>query len=261
MLASVFTLMDRARLALSIALWLGCAGSLSGCSSGLTNDGVGLAPERTAVAVGSLTAKDRMELSRASERYSALATPGNDGYRIGSQDVLDISVFKAPDLSKTVQVAESGSINLPLVGEVGAAGKTASGLERDLEAKLGAKYLKSPQVTIFIREYNSQRVTLEGAVKTPGVYPIRGQNTLLQSIATAGGLDREKSSNNAVVFRTINGVRTATRFDVDNILTGSAEDPQIKGGDVIVVDDSIIKSTFSTLLRVLPLATAISLAL
>ena len=92
-------------------------------------------------------------------------------------------------MSKSVQVADSGTINLPLVGEVPAAGMTAQDVERSLTRKLGAKYLQNPQVTVYVREYNSQRVTIEGAVKSQGVYPIRGRSSLMQMIATAGGLD------------------------------------------------------------------------
>ena len=100
---------------------------------------------------------------------------------------MDVSVFKVPELSKSVQVADTGTINLPLVGEVPAAGKTAQEVEQDLTKKLGAKYLQNPQVTVFVKEYNSQRVTIEGAVKKPGVYPVRGKTSLLQFIAMAEG--------------------------------------------------------------------------
>jgi polysaccharide export outer membrane protein len=99
---------------------------------------------------------------------TAVTDPSSSAYKIGPLDVLDISVFKVAELSKSVQVADGGTINLPLVGEVPAAGKTAQEVETDLTAKLGAKYLQSPQVTVFVKEYNSQRVTVDGAVKKPG---------------------------------------------------------------------------------------------
>jgi polysaccharide biosynthesis/export protein len=239
--------------AFGMTLCVACAGFLSGCSS-FSGNGVSFSQEQHAGSEGSLVASERIELARAADKYVASATPGNAGYRVGPQDVLDITVFKAPDLSKTVQVAEVGTINLPLVGKVGAAGKTAADLERDLEAKLGAKYLKSPQVTVFVKEYNSQRVTVEGAVKKPGVYPIRGHDTLMGLIAMAEGLDRETASSNVVVFRTTDGVRTATRFDINDIRGGSSEDPLVQAGDVIVVDDSMTKSVFQNFIKLLPLA-------
>lgn len=236
-----------------MALWVACTGFLSGCSS-FSGDSASLSQEQHASGEGSPATSDRIEPARAADKYAS-TTPGNSGYKIGPQDVLDITVFKAPDLSKSVQVAETGTINLPLVGEVRAAGKTAAEVERDLEAKLGAKYLKSPQVTVFVKEYNSQRVTVEGAVKKPGVYPIHGRNLLLESIAMAEGLDRETASSSVVVFRTTDGVRSAPRFDIDDIRSGKSEDPQVQQGDIIMVEESTAKTAFQTFTKVAPVFT------
>jgi polysaccharide biosynthesis/export protein len=185
--------------------------------------------------------------------FPAAATSGSTAYRIGSSDVLEISVFKVPDLSKTVQVADSGSINLPLVGEVPAAGRTTEDLERDLTARLGAKYLQNPQVTVFLKEANSQRVTIEGAVKSPGVFPIRGRTTLLQSIAMAGGLD-PSSDSTVLVLRASGGKRSAGKFDLGDIAKGVTDDPAIQSGDVVVAGTSAIKKGFNTILKALPVA-------
>ena len=168
-------------------------------------------------------------------------------------DVLDISVFKVPELSKSVQVADTGTINLPLVGEVPADGMTAQDVERSLTRKLGAKYLQNPQVTVYVREYNSQRVTIEGAVKSQGVYPIRGRSSLMQMIATAGGLDA-KSDSTVVVFRNTDGQRAAARFDLDDIKKGQAEDPSLQAGDMVLVGTSAVKEALENVLKVLPLA-------
>ena len=114
--------------------------------------------------------------AQAAEALAAVAKPGNTAYRIGPQDVLDISVFQAPDLSKTVEVADNGTIDVPLIGETPASGKTAQELQRDLNSKLGAKYLQNPQVTVTVKEFNSNRVTVSGAVKSPGVFPYKGES-------------------------------------------------------------------------------------
>lgn len=190
------------------------------------------------------------ELTKAAKLVSS--SSGTTPYKIGPQDVLDISVFKVPELSKTVQVADSGSINLPLVGEVPAVGKTAQDIERDLTKQFGDKYLQNPQVTVFVKEYNSQRVTIEGAVKKPGVYPIRGRSTLLQAIATAEGLT-EFAQSEVVIFREANGARTAAKFDIKAIRSGSAQDPNLLQGDTIVVATSEIATSFQYLLKTLPL--------
>ena len=195
---------------------------------------------------------------KAVEALTAAATPGSEGYKIGPQDVLDVSVFKAPELSKSVQVADTGSINMPLLGEVPAAGKTAQEVERDLAAKLGAKYLQKPQVTVFVKEYNSQRVTVEGAVKKPGVYPVRGRMTLLQLVATAEGFG-DTAEQTVVVFRNTNGKRSGARFDVAEIRSGAVPDPVILSGDVIIAPTSAMKEAYGMILKALPLATVFAL--
>jgi polysaccharide biosynthesis/export protein len=178
----------------------------------------------------------------------------NSSYSIGPGDTLDISVFNVPELTKTVQVSENGSINLPLVGEIAVGGKSAREIERDLTKKLGAKYLKSPQVTVLVKEYNSQRATIDGAIKKPGVYPLRGKMTLLQMIATADGLDKEVASSEAIILRQIDGEKTAARFNIDEIRSGQTDDPIIRQGDMIVVDTSASKVAFQNFMKVLPIA-------
>jgi polysaccharide biosynthesis/export protein len=80
-------------------------------------------------------------------------------YEIGQSDVLEISVLEVPELARTVEVAENGTISVPLLGEVPVAGKTVREIERDLAKKLEGKYLRSRQVTVNVKEFNSQRVT------------------------------------------------------------------------------------------------------
>lgn len=211
-------------------------------------------------ASGTITAaQTAQEFTQAAKHASSSgAAPSVTAYKIGPQDVLDISVFKVPELSKTVQVADTGTINLPLVGEVPAGGRTSQEVERELTAKLGAKYLQNPQVTVFVKEYNSQRVTIEGAVKKPGVYPIRGRSTLLQMIATAEGLT-ELAENDVVVFREVNGTRTAARFSIPDIRSGQAQDPSLLQGDTIVVATSALASSFQNFMKILPIGSFIAL--
>jgi len=199
------------------------------------------------------------QASLAADKLTSGAKPGSTGYKIGPLDVLEFSVFKVPELQRVAQVAETGTVNLPLVGEVQAAGKTAQQVERDLAAKLGAKYLQSPQVTILVKEFNSQRVTVEGAVKTPGVQPLRGQMSLLQVLAQAGGLDSAVSDSTVLVFRQIDGKRAAARFDIAQIRAGTANDPVVLAGDVIVAPTSAMKETFNYVLKAIPLATVFAL--
>jgi polysaccharide export outer membrane protein len=178
--------------------------------------------------------------------------PRGAAYKIGPLDVLDISVFKVPELSKSVQVADTGTINLPLVGEVPAAGMTAQEMERNLTRRLGAKYLQNPQVTVYVREYQSQRVTVEGAVKAQGIYPLKGRTTLMQIVAVAGGLDA-KSDSSVVIVRLRNETRTGARYDLDDIKGGKAADPVLEAGDMVMVGTSKIKEQYENFMKVLPL--------
>ena len=238
------------------------AGLLTGCAT--SSDQVASSPSVRAIPsktdnlgsngpdVRSTTSSGVPGEARASSVFSATTAAGNSGYVVGPLDVVEISVFKVPELSKSVQVANTGTINLPLVGEVAAAGKTAAEIEKDLTQQLGAKYLKSPQVTVYVKEHNSQRVTVEGAVRKPGVYPIRGTLSLLQLIATAEGLDKDLYSKDVTVFRTVDGQRTPQVFDIDAIREGKVDDPPLRQGDLVVVDTSAGKAAFQNTIRILP---------
>jgi polysaccharide export outer membrane protein len=173
----------------------------------------------------------------------AAGAPATADYRISPLDILDISVFQVPDLTKTVQVSSTGQITMPLIGAVQAAGRTVDELQKDIADKLGAKYLQSPQVSVFVKEYTSQRYTVDGSVTKPGIYPMTGSTTLIQAIATAGGIDRVADPRGIVVFRQNGGKKTAAMFNLSEIRAGRAVDPPIYGGDVIVVDQSGMKAT------------------
>jgi polysaccharide export outer membrane protein len=246
----------------------GCAGSsnnsatLSNATAGydssgaLTTEHSVAASDATAFApTAASSGQGNAAAIQAADRLTSVARPGNSAYRIGPLDILDISVFKVPDLNKSVQVAEDGTIGYPLIGDIPAAGKTAHELEHDLAQKLGSKYLKNPQVAVLVKEYNSQRVTVTGSTKQTGVYPVKGHTTLLQVLAMAGDVNPDLASGEIVVFRTIEGQRRAARFDVDAIKSGKADDPQIQAGDVVVVDTSATKVALSNILKVMPLAT------
>lgn len=165
-------------------------------------------------------------------------------------------MFKVPDLSKIVQVSEAGTISFPLVGELQAGGRTAREIERDLTKALGAKYLQNPQINVFVKEYNSQRVTVEGAVKKPGVIPIQGDMTLLQAVALAGGFE-EKAEETVLLFRQANGKRSVGRYDVGDIRAFKAEDPHLEAGDVLVAPTSDLKEGLGYFLKLAPLATLV----
>lgn len=175
-----------------------------------------------------------------------------DEYRIGPSDLIEISVFQVPDLSKTVRVSAQGALTLPLVGRVEAGGLTAQELEALIAKKLSESYLQDPQVSVFIKEYISQRVTVEGSVNKPGVFPISGRTTLLQAIAMAGGLDKLADQNEIMLFRDRrDGTRENIKYDLEPIRKGEADDPVLSTSDVIVVGKSGARSTMKDITETL----------
>jgi polysaccharide export outer membrane protein len=175
------------------------------------------------------------------------------GYLIGPMDQLDVNVFQVPDLTRTVQVDAAGQIILPLIGPLNAAGKTVPQLQADVAAALRQKYLQSPEVTIYISQYASQRVTVDGAVTAPGVYALQGRTTLLQVIAMAKGADRVANEKRIIIYRTINNQKMGALYDLTAIRAGTLEDPEIYARDVIVVERSGMKSAFQELRGVMPM--------
>lgn len=199
----------------------------------------------------------RAAAAKAASSFTAASVPGQVGYKIGAQDVLEVNVFQVAELSRAAQVNESGTISMPLIGEVPAAGRTSQELERDLSTRL-LKFLQKPQVTVMVKEYNAQRITLEGAVKKPGVYPMRGKTSLLQTIAQAEGFS-EIANTTVVIFRQTPSGQSAARFDVDAIRAGSADDPVLQAGDVVVVGTSTMKETMQSIMKFLPLVSVFAL--
>jgi polysaccharide export outer membrane protein len=195
-------------------------------------------------------------IRQAADTLAAEVTPGGSAYKIGPLDVLDVSVFQVPELSKTVEVAYNGTVDLPLLGETPAAGKSTYELQHELNAKLGAKYLQNPQVTVTVKQYNSSRVTISGAVKSPGVFAYKGE-TLLQYISMAGGLSGDANSM-VLVLRQEGGKRSAAKFDISDIQSGRVGDPSMHAGDLIVAQTSLVKrgmnNVLAPILKVLPLA-------
>jgi polysaccharide export outer membrane protein len=180
-------------------------------------------------------------------------------YRIGPLDTLEITVFQVEKLSRTLQVDSAGQINYPLIGGVAAAAKTPRQLADEIAARLGERYLQSPQVTVFVKQSNSQKFTVEGAVARPGVYDIQGRMTLLQAIATAQGVADIASLRNVVIFRTIDQKRMAAVVNLNDVRSGKVDDPQIYPSDVIVVASSGSRRALRGILGLTPLFTLFAL--
>lgn len=163
-----------------------------------------------------------------------VAAAADEPYRIGKEDVLDVSVWRDPDLSRTLPVRPDGFITLPMAGEVQAEGRTTVELEQDIARRL-QKYIQNPRVTVMVREVNSARVFVTGEVQKPGAYSLRGSVTVLQAVAMAGGLTEFADRNGMMVIRGNNGPRIPVRYSdlVDRRAQGA--DFPLQPGDTVVV--------------------------
>jgi polysaccharide export outer membrane protein len=157
-------------------------------------------------------------------------------YIIGPRDLLEIKVFELPEFDHTVRVSEDGSITLPLIGNVQIGGLTKDKAEKKL-SELLAKYVKKAQVSIFIKEYQSSRVAIIGAVEKPGMYELVGRQTLLQMISQAGGF-KDTAANEIYVLREgQDGTAASISIDLEDLMINGNQNLNIpiQANDVINV--------------------------
>jgi polysaccharide export outer membrane protein len=158
-------------------------------------------------------------------------------YKIGPNDLLDIEVFGVSELKRQVRVNTTGHVSMPLIGLVQLAGLSPADAEAMLAVAYGEKYLQDPQVSIFVREFTTQRITLDGALTKPGIYPLVGQITLLRALAMAGGGSQMADLEKVMLFRvTPEGQRLTEMHDVMRIRKGEAPDPLLQSEDMVVVN-------------------------
>lgn len=157
-------------------------------------------------------------------------------YVIGAQDVLDISVWKETELTRTVPVRPDGKISLPLLNDVQAAGLTPTQLADEITTEL-KKFVTDPQVTVIVAQINSQRVYIMGEVARAGAYPLLPAMTMLQALSSAGGFTQFANLKKIYMFRTENGKQVKYPFSYKDVISGKRpeENVVLKAGDTIVV--------------------------
>lgn len=159
-------------------------------------------------------------------------------YIIGAEDVLDITVWRNPDLSKQLQVRPDGRISMPIIRDIVAVGKTPTQLADEMTVKL-KEYVQNPVVAVSLNQVNSSNIFLLGEVANPGKYPLKSKTTLLQGITMAGGFKETAARNQIVIFRFIEtapGMKRLTASYDDIVLRGGISDNfELKPGDTLVV--------------------------
>lgn len=175
-------------------------------------------------------------------------------YLIEPYDIVGLTVFGEPQLTlDKLPVDAAGYIQVPLVGAVQVSGLTAAKASDLIASRLSTRFLRNPNVTLNVTQQAGQVVTVEGQVTKAGTYPVDNGTTLLGAIALAQSPTRIAKLDEIVVFRTINGDRVAARFNLSRIRAGADPDPQILGGDVVVVGFSQVKSAYRDVILAAPL--------
>ncbi len=161
----------------------------------------------------------------------------DDSYIIGGDDVLSISVWKEPDLTRVIPVRSDGKISLPLIGEVQAAGRTPAQLQQDIEVSLRS-YITEPQVTVIVQEIRSEKFNIFGQVGKPGSYPLAAGTTIVDALALAGGFrDFAKKKSVYVLRQNPQGGESRIPFNYQEFIKGKnvSQNIKIRPHDTIVV--------------------------
>ena len=180
---------------------------------------------------------DRALAANPSTQSDGSKTAHDDNFVIGNDDVLAISVWKEPELTKSVPVRCDGNISLPLVGEIGAAGHTPLQLEREITEKL-KNFITTPEVTVIVEKVNSRKYNVLGEVTKPGSYVLTADTTIMDAIAAAGGFrDFAKKSGVYVLRKGPDGHETNLKFNYKEFIKGknSAQNIKLEPNDTLIV--------------------------
>lgn len=176
----------------------------------------------------------------AAESAPAIPAPAieQQSYRVGVGDLLQIEVYDEADLTKEVRVLTDGFISMPLLGAIQAADLTVKDLQDKITKLLGEKYLVSPQVTVFVKEFS--KIYVFGEVKSPGSFPIYGNMTVFEAITLAGGFTEVANPAKIKVVRQERGKETSFEADITRLTKkgDSSQDIELKANDRVIVPRS-----------------------
>lgn len=161
-----------------------------------------------------------------------------DAGSLGPGDVFEVRVYQEPDLSGAYRVGSDGAISFPLLGKVPVAGKTTSAVSDELIHRLKDGYIKNPQVSILVKEYNSKKVFVLGQVVRPGAFSYSEDMTIVNAIANAGGFTRSALPNQTNVTRVVDGREVRTPVHVGDIDKGEERNFSLAPGDIVYVPES-----------------------
>jgi polysaccharide export outer membrane protein len=161
----------------------------------------------------------------------------SEEYLIGPEDIIEVMVWKNADLSRVVNVRPDGKISLPLIGDIKAAGNTASHLQEEITARLTSYYKELPPVSVIVQQVNSYAIYILGEVRSPGRYVVKSGTTFLQAIALSGGFS-DFAAKNKILLRSMNGKdnkETITNINYKEVILGNKGNVFLSPGDTIIV--------------------------
>jgi polysaccharide biosynthesis/export protein len=232
----------QSRIRIRALLTLSLAVALSGCGGGVQELGN---------AQGTLGVVDALP-----EPVNLAAGDSSDGFRLGADDIVAVTVVGQPDISVLrVRLDKSGRLGLPVAGVIAASGMTIAQLTEEIERRLRAAYFRDPQVAVQLLEAESAKITVDGQVLRPGLYPVIPEMTLMQAVASAQGTTETARLNEVVIFRTVEGKRYAALYDLRAIRRGNYPDPSVFADDIVLIGDSAARRLFRDFIQIIPLLT------
>ena len=159
---------------------------------------------------------------------------------LGPGDVFEIRVFQEPDLSGVYRLASDGSISFPLCGRLELGGLSVSAATERITQCLSNGFLRNPQVSIFIKEYNSKKIFVFGEVNKPGTFPFEENMSIIQAITLANGFTKIAAKNSTSVTRIIDGEEKKIRIPVEDIGVGREKNFPLRPGDIVFVPESFL---------------------
>jgi polysaccharide export outer membrane protein len=157
---------------------------------------------------------------------------------LGTSDVIEVKVTQEADLSGAYRVGGDGTIDFPFCRRLKVGGLVPADAADKIVDCLKPRYLKNPQVSVFLREYNSKKVFVLGEVQKPGTFPFEQGMTLVQALTLAGSFTKVAARNSCNVTRTVDGEEKHYKISVDDILVGKAPNMAVLPGDIIYVPES-----------------------
>jgi protein involved in polysaccharide export with SLBB domain len=167
------------------------------------------------------------------------ANPEPVASTLGAGDVVEVRVFQEPELSGVYQVGTDGDIIFPLCKSVPVGGLTANAAAETIRGCLARKYMRDPQVSVLVKEYNSKKIFVFGEVQKPGTFPYQDGMSVVQAVTLAGGFTRSAAQNSTSVTRHVGGTEVKIKVSVQDIALGKASNFILEPGDIVYIPESL----------------------